>query len=136
MTRSTTVRAERTAAPSNPQRPGDSLARGASAGEAARCRVEVVYALPDEQHIVPLEVASGATAEDAVRASGIVEAFPDIAARPLVLGLFGERIEPDHVLSPGDRVEVCRPLVRDPRELRRELLAQGRVMGDPAKRHS
>jgi uncharacterized protein len=145
MMRSTTRPSEQAAAPSGhtaapvpapsaEERRGDSQAHGAVAGEAACC-VEVVYALPDEQRIVSVTMALGATAEDAVRVSGILEAFPDIAARPLVLGRFGERIEVDHVLSHGDRIEICRPLVRDPRTLRRELLAQGRVMGVAAKRN-
>lgn len=95
--------------------------------------VEVVYALPEKQRVVVLELTEGLTAEDAVRRSGLLDEFPEIGTRPLVLGLFGERIEEGRLLSRGDRVEICRPLVRDPRDLRRELLAQGRVMGAAGK---
>lgn len=94
--------------------------------------VEVVYALPDAQHIVTVPHEPGLTAEQAVERSGLPQAFPEIAARELVLGLFGQRIERDRVLDAGDRVEICRPLERDPREQRRELLRHGLVMGAPA----
>jgi putative ubiquitin-RnfH superfamily antitoxin RatB of RatAB toxin-antitoxin module len=103
-----------------------------SALEAAT--VEVVYATPDEQRIVTLEHRPGLTARAAVDASGLVEAFPEIAERPLVLGLYAQPIDPDRLLSPGDRVEICRPLLRDPRTLRRELLKHGLVMGPAARR--
>ncbi len=86
--------------------------------------VEVVYALPDEQRVVSVPLTPGLTAGDAVRRSGLLEAFPEIE-RPLVLGLFGEPIAEDHLLAAGDRVEISRPLVRDPRDLRRERVARG-----------
>jgi uncharacterized protein len=83
--------------------------------------VEVVYATADEQRIVRLPFAPGLTAEQAVDSSGLLELFPDVAVRPLVLGVFGSRVELHHALSPGDRVEICRPLLRDPRDRRRDL---------------
>jgi putative ubiquitin-RnfH superfamily antitoxin RatB of RatAB toxin-antitoxin module len=83
--------------------------------------VEVVYATADEQRIVRVAFAPGLRAEQAVRESGLLELFPDIKAGPLVLGVFGLRVELHHRLSPGDRVEICRPLPRDPRDRRRDL---------------
>ncbi|HEX6995393.1 MAG TPA: RnfH family protein [Gammaproteobacteria bacterium] len=97
--------------------------------------VEVVYATPDEQRIVTLPFSPGMTALRAVEASGLLDAFPEINARPLVLGVYGEPVEPDRPLAPGDRVEICRPLLRDPRTLRRELLKQGQVMGLAGRKH-
>ncbi|HEU4618533.1 MAG TPA: RnfH family protein [Gammaproteobacteria bacterium] len=91
--------------------------------------VEVVYALPDVQRVVTLPLEPGLTAEQAVERSGLAREFPEIGARALVLGLYGGRIEPGRVLEAGDRVEICRPLERDPRERRRELLRHGLVMG-------
>ncbi len=93
--------------------------------------VEVVYALPDVQRVVRLALSPGLTAGEAVEQAGLAQEFPEIAAGPLVLGIFGARIEPGRRLEPGDRVEICRPLAADPRELRRERLRQGRVMGEP-----
>lgn len=83
--------------------------------------VEVVYAEPDVQRVVRVAHAPGMTAEQAVRASGLLEELPSIAAGSLVLGVFGVRIDGTRVLEPGDRVEICRPLLRDPRDRRREL---------------
>jgi putative ubiquitin-RnfH superfamily antitoxin RatB of RatAB toxin-antitoxin module len=83
--------------------------------------VEVVYATADEQRIVRVPFAPGLTAEQAVQASGLLESFPDVTVRPLVLGVFGMRVELGYRLSPGDRVEIVRPLLRDPRDRRRDL---------------
>jgi putative ubiquitin-RnfH superfamily antitoxin RatB of RatAB toxin-antitoxin module len=83
--------------------------------------VEVVYATADEQRVVRVPFAPGLTAEQAVRDSGLLDAFPETAARTLVLGIFGTRVELWHRLAPGDRVEIARPLLRDPRERRRDL---------------
>ena len=98
-------------------------------GDRQREWVEVVYATPDVQRIVELPSTEGLTAAEAARRSGLLEEFPEITERELVLGLFGERVEPAHVLVAGDRLEICRPLLRDPRTLRRELSARGQVMG-------
>lgn len=91
--------------------------------------VEVVHALPDRQRIVTVALTEGMTATDAVVASGLLEEFPALVARPLVLGIFGQVVEGSRRLEPGDRVEIYRPLKADPRETRRRLAAQGRTMG-------
>ena len=91
--------------------------------------VEVVYALPKEQSVVRLVWRAGFTAGQAVSESGLLARYPEAARTPLVLGRFGARIDDSAALQPGDRVEICRPLLADPRELRRELAGQGRVVG-------
>jgi|SRR5690606_3077638 len=83
--------------------------------------VEVVYAEPDVQRVVRVAYAPGLTAEQAVVASGLLDELPRSVTNPLVLGVFGVRVEGTHVLEAGDRVEICRPLLRDPRERRRDL---------------
>lgn len=98
-------------------------------GERPDATVEVVYALPDVQTIVELPHHDGMTAADAVAASGLAERYTEIAARPLVLGINGVEAGPTTVLEPDDRVEICRPLRRDPRELRAALASMGRTMG-------
>lgn len=100
--------------------------------EAAAASVEVVYALPQAQRVVTLAHEPGMTARDAVERSGLRGEFPEIDAHPLVLGVFGTRVALEHVLEPGDRVEICRPLKADPRDLRRLMLASGKVMGGAA----
>jgi putative ubiquitin-RnfH superfamily antitoxin RatB of RatAB toxin-antitoxin module len=91
----------------------------AAAGPEAT--VDVVYATADEQRIVAVRFVQGLTAGQAVRASGLVDALPERVARSLVLGIFGVRVASHHELAPGDRVEICRPLPRDPRDRRRDL---------------
>ena len=83
--------------------------------------VEVVYATPQVQQSVTVPYEPGLTAERAVRLSGLVERFTEIRERPLVLGVFGVRVALKHVLAAGDRVEICRPLLREPRERRRDF---------------
>lgn len=83
--------------------------------------VEVVYATPDVQRVVRVPLTPGLTAMQAVKASGLLEEFEEIGSRPLVLGLFGQRVSPDRRLAIGDRIEICRPLERDPRDRRRDL---------------
>ncbi len=96
--------------------------------------VEVVYATPEVQRVVRVSFTPGLTAADAVRRSGILEEFPDIESGPLVLGVFGERVEEDRQLAPGERVEICRPLKQDLRAMRWRLAADGGVMGRPRGR--
>ena len=91
--------------------------------------IEVVYALPHRQWIVSVAFADGMTAVDAVERSGLLDAHPEIGARPLVLGLFGIEIQHRHPLGDGDRVEICRPLALDPREMRRRAVQRGEFMG-------
>ena len=87
--------------------------------------IEVVYALPERQSLLELEVPEGTTARQAALASGLDEEFPglDLAANPL--GIFGESVEDERVLRAGDRVELYRPLLMDPREARRQRASGG-----------
>ncbi|NIR29260.1 MAG: RnfH family protein [Gammaproteobacteria bacterium] len=81
--------------------------------------VEVAYARPDVQVVIPLRVPPGATVEAAIRASGILERFPEIDLSRHRVGVFGKLTEPDRTLEAGDRVEIYRPLVVDPKTARR-----------------
>ena len=91
--------------------------------------VEVAYALPERQLILKVEVPRGSTAIEAVRLSGIEEQFPEIDLGKNRLGVFGKLCKPERTLQPGDRVEIYRPLIVDPRAARRELAAAGKSMG-------
>lgn len=86
--------------------------------------VEVAYALPDEQVILELEVEQGATVRDAVTRSGILEQFPDIDLDSNKVGVFGKLAKLDTALRPKDRVEIYRPLIADPKEVRRRRAAK------------
>jgi putative ubiquitin-RnfH superfamily antitoxin RatB of RatAB toxin-antitoxin module len=82
-------------------------------------RVEVVYALPERQTLLTLYVAAGTTLAEAVTASAIAAIHPEIDLAATRVGIFGKFSAPDTVLHDGDRVELYRPLVADPKEARR-----------------
>lgn len=85
--------------------------------------IEVAYALPGRQRVVRLPLEQPMSAEEAVRASGLLEEFPELAGEVLTLGVFGRRVDGQHVLRAGDRVEIYRPLKVDPRDARRRAAA-------------
>jgi len=85
-----------------------------------KMRIEVAYAKPQEQVILALDLTEGATAEAAIRQSGILERFPEIDLAQNTVGIFGKACKLDHPLRPGDRVEIYRPLLADPKESRRK----------------
>ena len=95
--------------------------------------VAVAYGTRERQRVVTLPWAAGLTARLALERSGLAEEFPEIGERELVLGIFGRPVAPDEPLRPGDRVEIGRPLDRDPREMRREAVAGGDVVGAGGK---
>ena len=86
--------------------------------------VEVAYALPHKQSILGLQVPVGTTALEAARKSGITEQFEGIDLDNARLGIFGKVIAPTQPLAEGDRVEIYRPLVSDPNEVRKARAAR------------
>ena len=97
--------------------------------------IEVAYALAEEQWIIPLRVAEGTTLEQAIHASGLLERRPEINLAVQKVGIYGKTAKPDTVLRGGDRVEIYRPLMADPKEVRRQRAEAGKGMrkggGDP-----
>ncbi len=91
-------------------------------------QVEIAYALPDEQVILPLEVVQGTTLIAAVEQSGIADRFPGIDLEKDRMGIFSKAAKRDQVLRPGDRVEIYRPLIADPKEVRKQRAAAGKRM--------
>ena len=89
---------------------------------------EVAYAMPDEQMIIPVKISEGMTAEAAIKASGIMKKFPEIDLENNKIGIFGKLSKLDTVLRHLDRVEIYRPLIADPKEVRRQRAAEGKVM--------
>ena len=94
-------------------------------------RVEVVCALPARQRVVQLSLPCGTTARDAVLQSQLAGEFPELELAAAPLAVYGVRVSDDYVLGDGDRVDILRPLRRDPREARRELAARGDTMAKP-----
>lgn len=90
--------------------------------------VEVVYALPHEQLLLKLKLREGATVAEAISASGIIDRHPEIDIARSKLGIYGKLTKPDAVLRDRDRVEIYRPLIADPKEIRRKRAEEGKVM--------
>ncbi|CAX60960.1 MULTISPECIES: RnfH family protein [Erwinia] len=82
--------------------------------------VEVVYALPEKQYLYTVNVEEGATVEDAIKASGILELRSDINLASNKVGVFSRPVKLGDEVHSGDRIEIYRPLLADPKELRRQ----------------
>lgn len=94
---------------------------------AGNIHVELVYALPDQQPLLRVQLAEGASVEDAIRASGILETFPDIDLSRNKVGIFSKLVKLDEKVRDKDRVEIYRPLIADPKEVRRKRAEEGKV---------
>lgn len=90
--------------------------------------VEVAYALPEQQLIIALRVPPETTAEQAITTSGILQKFPEIDLTSNKIGIFGKLVKLSTVLHEKDRVEIYRPLIADPKEVRRQRAAEGKAM--------
>ena len=90
--------------------------------------VEVAYALPREQIIIPVNVAPETTAEAAIVASNILAKFPEIDLATNKIGIFGKLSKLDANLRHLDRVEIYRSLIADPKEVRKQRAADGKIM--------
>jgi putative ubiquitin-RnfH superfamily antitoxin RatB of RatAB toxin-antitoxin module len=90
--------------------------------------VEVAYAEPTEQAILRVQVETGITVRDAIERSGILERYPQIKLEETKVGIFGKLTTLNAQLQAGDRVEIYRPLIADPKEARKQRAAQGKPM--------
>lgn len=94
---------------------------------ANEINVEVVYALPERQPIIKLKLPEGATVGDAIRRSGVLEAFPTIDLAVNKVGIFSKLVKLDETVRDRDRVEIYRPLIADPKEVRRKRAEEGKA---------
>ena len=90
----------------------------------ALIEVEVAYATPEQQVIIALKMPEGATVEQAINASGLLNHFPEIDWTDIKAGIFGTVCRLDQSVRQGDRVEIYRPLLHDPKEARRQRAAK------------
>lgn len=95
---------------------------------AETIRVEVVYAMADLQELAQLSLPEGSTVTQAITASGLLEKYPEIDLKKNKLGVFAKLAKADTVLRDRDRVEIYRPLIADPKEVRKQRAAEGKVM--------
>lgn len=99
--------------------------------------VEVVYALPHEQRLIRMLVKPGTTAQETLVRSGIPEEYPEVKPETAKLGIFGQALGTKglapadrYELQPGDRVEVYRPLIADPKEARKQRAEKARKLAE------
>lgn len=90
--------------------------------------IEVVYPLPHEQEVFTVRLPVGASVRQAIEASGILRKYPEIDLDRNKLGVFAKLVKPDAPLRDRDRVEIYRPLIADPKEVRKQRAADGKVM--------
>lgn len=90
--------------------------------------IEVAYARPDRQEIVELKLPPGSSLQQAVEASGLLQRHPEIELAKAKVGIYGKLARLDSALRDKDRVEIYRPLIADPKEVRKQRAAEGKVM--------
>ena len=93
-----------------------------------KIKVEVAYARPDQQLILTIDVPAEATVEEVIKQSGILDKFPEIDLADSKVGIFGKLSKLNATLREGDRIEIYRHLIADPKEVRRRRAAEGKKM--------
>lgn len=93
----------------------------------------MVYALKNKQTLLSMDVDEGTTLRQAIECSGILDTYPQINLSKDKTGIFGKIAKLDTVLREKDRVEIYRPLIADPKKVRKERAAQGKVMRSSKK---
>ena len=88
--------------------------------------IEVAYATPEKQVILSLKVPEGTALIDAVSASGITAEFEELDLSASQMGIFSKVVAEDYVLRSGDRIEIYRPLIADPKKVRKERAAKAK----------
>jgi hypothetical protein len=92
-------------------------------------QVEVVFALPERQALVKVTLESGASVQEAIEKSSIAGHFPECTLDQCRVGIWGRIVDRDEHVRQGDRVEIYRELLIDPRDARRSLATAGKTMG-------
>ncbi len=95
---------------------------------AETINVEVCYALSGKQELVKLSLTEGSSLQQAVEASGLLEKYPEIDLKKNKFGIWNKLSKVDSVLRDKDRIEIYRPLIADPKEVRKQRAAEGKVM--------
>ena len=90
--------------------------------------IEIAYALPQKQELVQLKLPAGSTVQQAIEASGLKQKHPEIDLAKNKVGVFGKLSKLDTPLRDRDRVEIYRPLIADPKEVRKKRAEEGKVM--------
>ncbi|MGE5385807.1 MAG: RnfH family protein [Betaproteobacteria bacterium] len=96
--------------------------------EMETIKIEVCYALPARQELISVALPAGSTVAQAIEASGLLSKYPEIDLGKNKVGIFGKLGKPDTALRDLDRVEIYRPLIADPKLVRKQREAEGKAM--------
>lgn len=96
---------------------------------AEQMQVEVVYALPKRQSLLSVNIAVGSTVRQAIERSGILTTYSDIDLAVNKVGIWSRTAKLDEVLVAGDRVEIYRPLIADPKDMRKKRAEKAKEEG-------
>ncbi|WP_282178047.1 RnfH family protein [Vibrio nereis] len=97
--------------------------------ESDMIHVEVVYALPEEQRVYTLVVNKDMSVEEIIKQSGVLEQYPEIDLAKNKVGVFSRNVKLDATVRDKDRIEIYRPLLADPKEIRRKRAEQAKASG-------
>jgi len=95
---------------------------------AESIHIEIAYAKPARQELIELKLPQGSTVQQAIEASGLLQRYPEIELAKTKVGVYGKLVRLDTALREKDRIEVYRPLIADPKEVRKQRAAEGKVM--------
>ena len=95
--------------------------------------IEIAYALPERYYLKSFQVDEGITVQTAITQSGILSQFTEIDLSTNKIGIFSRPIKLTDVLKEGDRIEIYRPLLADPKEIRRKRAAEQATAKDKEK---
>jgi hypothetical protein len=95
---------------------------------AESIQLEITYAKPERQEIISLKLPAGSTIQQAIEASGLLQRHPEIDLAKTKVGIYGKLSRMDTVVRERDRVEIYRPLIADPKEVRKQRAAEGKAM--------
>lgn len=95
----------------------------------ARLSIEVVYGTPTKQSLLSIEVNEGETVEDAIRHCGILDIYPEIDLNNNKVGVWNRTCRLTQTLNDGDRIEIYRPLIADPKEVRKKRAEKAKAEG-------
>jgi len=92
-------------------------------------QIEVAYALPTKQSLVDVAIKEGATVEEVIRASNLLNEYPDIDLSSTKVGIWSRVVKLRDTVKDGDRIEIYRPLIADPKEIRKRRAEKAKEEG-------
>lgn len=95
--------------------------------DKALLHIEVIYALPDEQRVFNAQVSPQMCVEEIIRHCGILRVYPEIELSKNKVGVFGRAVKLNALVREGDRIEIYRPLLADPKEIRRRRAEKAKL---------